>query len=390
MENKDTQIEGLAYIAARYGMAWQAQEGNLKHLLSDPAILDHIPAVKALREENDELYDKVEQLELDEGIWPEWAEKLLKMARKYNGNDSSDDADGVCLLAEMEQAFDMFKEGYAIADRQTAALKERIAALESQLSALQAGGGEVGYVRTMNPKTGVGRIQLHYKADGYAEFPVGTKLYTQAPASVQPAIAGPCHRELISGLQSFLDRVIKHSETGVIHPELYEADADTLRLAIAELRRYDRINKQSPISAIPPGYAVVPDNTAQLFEVCFKAMFEVYATPADKFDSDTAWAHFMHHKIYRAYSDAQRVRAMLASAPLSSAPIAEQDAKDAARWRELMRHHGVFGEVGSGTLQYAICEYSHEKQHWYYLQADAVKTIDAAMLAAPADSSEGK
>lgn len=80
---------------------------------------------------------------------------------------------------------------------------------------------------------------------------------------VEVVSSGPCHRELISGLQSFLDRLIKHSETGVIHPELYEADADTLRHAISEIRRYDRMNKRNatrPQPAIPPGYAVVQIN----------------------------------------------------------------------------------------------------------------------------------
>lgn len=47
-------------------------------------------------------------------------------------------------------------------------------------------------------------------------------------------------QSVVSGLQSFLDRVIHHSETGVIHPELYESDCDTLRSAITHLRHLDR------------------------------------------------------------------------------------------------------------------------------------------------------
>lgn len=51
-------------------------------------------------------------------------------------------------------------------------------------------------------------------------------------------------KDTISKLQSFLDRVIHHSETGIIHPELYEADCDTLRMAIFKLRHADRALNQ--------------------------------------------------------------------------------------------------------------------------------------------------
>ena len=38
--------------------------------------------------------------------------------------------------------------------------------------------------------------------------------------------------ELKNNLKSFLDRLINASQDGTIHPELFEADADTLRAAI--------------------------------------------------------------------------------------------------------------------------------------------------------------
>jgi gamma-glutamylcyclotransferase (GGCT)/AIG2-like uncharacterized protein YtfP len=47
-------------------------------------------------------------------------------------------------------------------------------------------------------------------------------------------------KELISKTQSFLDRLINASTNGTIHPELFEADADTLRELIDTLKRASR------------------------------------------------------------------------------------------------------------------------------------------------------
>lgn len=47
--------------------------------------------------------------------------------------------------------------------------------------------------------------------------------------------------QLISQLQSFHDRLRKHSQNGTIPPELYEADADVLREAINTIKRLSAI-----------------------------------------------------------------------------------------------------------------------------------------------------
>jgi hypothetical protein len=62
--SRDTQIEGLEEIASRNGFGGSADLYCLKTLLADPAILAHIPAVKALQEENERLKEKLESQEL--------------------------------------------------------------------------------------------------------------------------------------------------------------------------------------------------------------------------------------------------------------------------------------------------------------------------------------
>lgn len=208
-------------------------DGCVSRSADDHATLDHIPAVKALREENerlkvgvahlqDELEGKVGySIELPDGCMHECGEKVAK----------------------------------AYAD------------LESQLAALQAGepvvwcrewptfthysGGIVYAGKSFWPEK-ISEGALGYYVDRATgenvlrEYP----LYTQAPASVQPTIAGkvPAMPDLIAFLKS-----VRHFEDQ--HGAPMSVDIDRWCAALSA----------QPISAIPPGYAVVPvDPTAAM------------------------------------------------------------------------------------------------------------------------------
>jgi hypothetical protein len=197
-------------------------DGCVSRSADDPAILDHIPAVKALREDNAKAWGlarSTSQLSIDE--------------RK---------------------------------------LQARINELESQLAELRQGVEAVGEV--------VRDKEWHedcwyYNGKhvlkpliGLLSLPEGTKLYTRPQPAIPPGCAvvpdemkghQMCDTQhTISRLQSFLDRVINNSESGVHHPELYESDGDILREAITKLRHYDRSAMLASATAIQPQAASTP------------------------------------------------------------------------------------------------------------------------------------
>jgi hypothetical protein len=166
-------------------------------------------AVAELQAENNELKDKVEQLELDSRIWPEWALKSLKLIRKQSGYDGYDDqSDGVDLPEELGEMIDEFNSiiknledryqrdvfglnnegdpiggdpagGYVnnlkLAHAQVADLESQLAIANEKL----AGVGEAVIVIDSVPDMGhSGDCSVVDKF-----FPVGTKLYTTPQAS---------------------------------------------------------------------------------------------------------------------------------------------------------------------------------------------------------------
>ncbi len=107
--------------------------GFLNALLADPAILDHIPAVKALREENARL---------------QMAEHALQQAIYDDSNE----------------------------------YLSRITALESQLAELRQGGEAVATVESWTN----GSHWRNYKLTWHKEVEAGTKLYTRPQPAIPP------------------------------------------------------------------------------------------------------------------------------------------------------------------------------------------------------------
>lgn len=68
--------------------------------------------IERLRRENEGLISEVEDLHEESNIWPEWAETILKIVRKYtgyDGYDGYDDWDGVDLPMELDEALGYYE-----------------------------------------------------------------------------------------------------------------------------------------------------------------------------------------------------------------------------------------------------------------------------------------
>ncbi len=199
---------------------------------------------------------------------------------------------------------------------------------------------------------------------------------TQAPASVQPAIAGKVPQDIIDAL----DMVESHAEERDI------GGGDIVLLTCEALEAVRKINEKyssdaAPISAIPPGYAVVPiepDITSD----------EVNQFGWDLLEALPEGAHLNGHAFNNLKPAIHKALCKwIASAPAiqtqAAAKPTEQE-KDAARWQEARKYLSIEDIEAWYSREWK----GHEPTEFESAKSDAA--IDAAMLATPNTQEKGE
>lgn len=347
--------ETLVDIAKRHGHYDEfgycvITEGEeLVSFLSDPAILAHIPAYAALREENERLTDRIVSME----------------------------------TLHLRTATTLAITGISPKDK-------RIADLESQLAALQGGSSEA--VAEIVPYLNcIGGANMGFKTIKLlADLPAGTKLYTHAQPAIPPGYALVPTTMTDEMRDAGNVYTLNRATLACIWRDMLAASPST---PIAE-----------PISTIPPGYAVPSDNDGKEQDA-----FEEWAK-ANRYDMTTHPLHwlFLDAKTYAARDGwrgaLQYVAKMLASAPAiqpqaSTKPTdvppgfyydeelqayvaakpTEQE-KDAARWQEARKYLSIEDIEAWYSREWK----GHEPTEFESAKSDAA--IDAALAAHQQDT----